>query len=154
VGGHLGGARPGAGRPKGVPNKITGTFRDAVMQAAAEVGDSREEGVDGQGGLLGYLKKAAVREEKTFLMIMARILPLKMTAELKHFKERISIEEAVAELKACGLDEMLAYYLKRYPLEPEEEGAEWAKMILDVTPVEGVAPDPLADVTPKQRHRK
>jgi hypothetical protein len=31
-----GGARPGAGRPKGVPNKITSTFRDFVIQAVAE----------------------------------------------------------------------------------------------------------------------
>jgi hypothetical protein len=52
-----------------------------MMQAAHEVGDSREEGVDGQGGILGYLKKAAVREEKTFLLLMGRILPLKLSAE-------------------------------------------------------------------------
>jgi hypothetical protein len=28
-----GGARRGAGRPSGVPNKITTTFRDALLQA-------------------------------------------------------------------------------------------------------------------------
>jgi hypothetical protein len=139
--GRNGGARPGAGRPKGVPNKVTQTFRDLIMQAASEVGDSREEGEDGHGGVLGYLKKAAIREEKTFLLMMARILPMKVTSEVKHFKERISIEEAVAELKACGLDEMLAAYLKRYPLEPEEMDEPWAKMIdmsmapeIDMTP--------------------
>jgi hypothetical protein len=134
--------RPGAGRKPGVPNKITNTFRDLVMQAATEVGDSCEKGKDGQGGVLGYLKVAAVEERKIFLMIMARILPLKMTAELKQFKKRISIEEAVAELKAVGLDEMLALYLKRYPLEPGEEEEEWAQQI-DMT----LAPDPFVDVT-------
>src|ERR1700730_5619678 len=64
------------GRPKGSQNKITSTFRDVLLQALSEVGDSREEGVDGQGGLLGYLKKAAVREEKTTLLLIGRILPL------------------------------------------------------------------------------
>jgi len=47
-------------------------------------------------------------------------------------------------LKECGLDEMLAFYLKRYPIEPDEEKTAWAEMI-DVT----LAPDSLVDVTPK-----
>src|ERR1700730_18136964 len=91
------------GRPKGSQNKITSTFRDVLLQALSEVGDSREEGVDGQGGLLGYLKKAAVREEKTTLLLIGRILPLKITTEVKKVKEEMSIAEAVADLKACGL---------------------------------------------------
>jgi hypothetical protein len=37
-----GGARPNAGRPKGSPNKITSTFRDVLLQAVSEVGDSQE----------------------------------------------------------------------------------------------------------------
>jgi hypothetical protein len=65
-------------------------------------------------------------------------------AEVKQLKEKISLEEAVAELKACGMDELLALYLKRYPIDPDEENTEWANMI-DVT----LAPDPLLDVTPK-----
>jgi hypothetical protein len=32
-----GGARPGSGRPKGSPNKITQTFRDVLLQAVSEV---------------------------------------------------------------------------------------------------------------------
>jgi hypothetical protein len=71
--GKDGGPRRAAGRPKGVPNKVTTTFRDALLQAVSEIGDSREEGVDGKGGLVGYLKKAAVREEKTTLLLLGRI---------------------------------------------------------------------------------
>jgi hypothetical protein len=48
--GTNGGVRPGSGRPKGALNKLTSTLRDLVMQAATEVGDSREVGKDGQGG--------------------------------------------------------------------------------------------------------
>jgi len=133
-----GGARPGAGRPKGVANKITNTFRDLLLQTANEVGNSEEIGKDGQGGVLGYLKVAAIKERKTFLLMMARILPLKISAEIKQAKEKISLEEAVVELKECGLDEMLAFYLRRYPIEPDEENTEWADMI-DLT----LAPDPV-----------
>jgi hypothetical protein len=56
----------------------------------------------------------------------------------------MTIEEAVADLKACGLDEMLAFYLKRYPLERDDENTEWAKMI-DVS----LAKDIPIDVTPE-----
>jgi len=70
--------------------------------------------------------------------MLARILPLKVNAEIKQIKEKISLEEAVAELKECGLDEMLAFYLKRYPIEPDEENTGWAEMI-DLT----LAPDPV-----------
>jgi hypothetical protein len=62
-------------------------------------------------------------------MLVGRILPLKISTEVKEVKETMTIEEAVADLKACGLDEMLAFYLKRYPLERGDEDAEWAKMI-------------------------
>jgi hypothetical protein len=145
VGGHRGGARPGAGRKPGVPNKTTQTFREVLLRAVSEVGDSREEGKDGQGGLLGYLKKAAVREEKTTLVLLGRILPLKISAEVKQIKEKMTIQEAVADLKALGMDELLAFYLKRYPIERDEEDAEWANMI-DGSLVE----DPPVDVTPQK----
>jgi hypothetical protein len=124
-----GGSRAGSGRPRGSPNKITNTFRDVLLQAVSEVGTSREVGVDGEGGLLGYLKVAAVREERAVLMLLGRILPLKITTEVKKLKETMTIEEAVADLKACGMDKMLAFYLKRYPLERDDENAEWARLI-------------------------
>ena len=113
--GH-GGARAGARRRKGIPNKVTTTFRDLLMQPAAEVGDSKELGRDGQGGVLGYLKVSAVEERKTFLLLMARILPLKISTEVKEVKETMTIYEAIADLKACGMDELLAFYLKCYPV--------------------------------------
>jgi len=118
-----------AGRPKGSQNKVTSTFRDAMLLAARELGDTQEVGKDGQGGLLGYLKVCGVLERKTFMLMMARILPLKISTEVKRVKEKISLEEAVAELKECGLDEMLAFYLKRNPIEPDEENTAWADMI-------------------------
>jgi hypothetical protein len=122
-------ARNKGGRPKGSQNKVTATFRDAMLLAAQELGDSQQVGKDGQGGLLGYLKVCGILERKTFMLMLARILPLKLSAEVKQMRERMSIEEAVAELKACGLVELLALYFTRYPLEPDERDEPWAKMI-------------------------
>jgi hypothetical protein len=135
-----GGARPGAGRPRGVPNKVTQAFRDVLLRAVSEVGSSREVSKDGGDGLLAYLKVAAVKQENTTLMLLGRILPLKITTEVKETKETMTIEEAVADLKAAGMEPMLALYLQKFPLERDDEDAEWAKMI-DVS----LAPDPLAD---------
>jgi hypothetical protein len=49
-------------------------------------------------------------------------------------------------MKMYGLDELLAFYLKRYPIEPDDEdvGCEWAKSI-DIT----LAEDLPIDVAPK-----
>jgi hypothetical protein len=115
----------------------------------------REVGKDGGDGLLAYLKVAAVREERMVLALVGRILPMKINTEVKVQKETMSIHEAVADLKACGLDPLLAFYLSRYPIGRDEEDTSWAEGIdvslardpLDVS----LAPDlPPTDVTPKE----
>src|ERR1700675_3759542 len=111
---QVGSSQRRPGRPKGSLNKITQTFRDVLLQAVSEVGSSREVGKDGGDGLLAYLKVAAVREENTTLMLLGRILPLKISTEVKQVKETMTIEEAVADLKALGMEPLLALYLKRY----------------------------------------
>jgi hypothetical protein len=77
-------------------------------------------------------------------MLLGRILPLKITTEVKKLKETMTIDEAVADLKAAGMEPLLAFYLKRYPIERDEGDPEWAKTIdmsladeLDVTPEDG-----------------
>jgi hypothetical protein len=111
-----------------------------LLQAVSEVGSSREVGKDGNDGLLAYLKVAAVNQENTTLLLLGRILPLKITTEVKQEKETMTIEEAVADLKSVGMEPLLALYLKRYPIARDEGDPEWAKMIN----IE-LAPDPLAD---------
>jgi hypothetical protein len=127
-----------AGRRPGVPNKVTQTFRDVLLQAVSEVGSSQEVGKDGEGGLLGFLKMCSVLERKTTLLLLGRILPLKISAEVKQLKEKMTIHEAVADLKAYGLDPLLALYLKRYPIGPDEDDPSWADgidtTIVDVVP--------------------
>jgi hypothetical protein len=62
------------------------------------------------------------------LLLLGRILPQKITTETKQLKETMSIHEAVADLKACGLDPLLAFYLKRYPIGRDEEDTSWASL--------------------------
>jgi hypothetical protein len=91
------------------------------------------------------ISKSAIQERKMFTLLMGRILPLKITTEVKqqHLKEKMTIHEAVADLKALGLDPLLAFYLQRYPIGRDESDPSWADGIdLDA------AYDLLTDVTP------
>jgi hypothetical protein len=73
------GPAPGTGgRPKGAQNKVTRVLRDAVLLAAEQVGE------DGKGklGLLGYCKRVARNDPRTFCSaLLARVLPLQITGE-------------------------------------------------------------------------
>jgi hypothetical protein len=64
-----GGKRPGAGRPKGVPNRVTGALKDMVLSALDEAG-----GVD-------YLKDRAKDNPSAFLTLVGKVLPLQVTGE-------------------------------------------------------------------------
>ena len=63
-----GGKRPGAGRPKGSPNKITAQLKDMILQA-----------LDGAGGV-EYLKQTALTNPSAFLPLVGKVLPLQLSA--------------------------------------------------------------------------
>jgi hypothetical protein len=73
-------AKRGKGRPLGSVNRYTGALKELFLQAVDEVGDCQKLGpngeTDGKGGALAYLKVCAVTERKTFLTVMARLLPI------------------------------------------------------------------------------
>lgn len=64
-----GGKRSGSGRKKGVPNKITTSMREMVMQAFNDV-----------GGVKAFAEWGKKQENrKDFYMITARLIPVEMT---------------------------------------------------------------------------
>ena len=67
---NKGGVRPGAGRPKGAPNKMTIKIKEAVLEA-----------FDKQGGVK-YLERLAQDDPKTFTILLAKILPQEMIADV------------------------------------------------------------------------
>lgn len=66
---NSGGARFGAGRPKGVPNKITGAVKDMILAA-----------LDGAGGAK-YLQRQATENPAAFMTLVGKVLPLQLTGE-------------------------------------------------------------------------
>ena len=129
------GLQPGQARqdhPVLAPEARNRALRELILRAAEEVGDSQEVGKEGNGGALAYLKVSAIKEPKTFQLMMARILSTKIHSEVRQVKENLSLMEAVAELKARGLDPRLAFFLNGYSVERDEEDSAFADLI-DVT---------------------
>lgn len=59
------------GRKKGTPNKTTSDLRKAILLAAEECGFDGE----GKEGTMGYLKRLALNEPKSFAGLLGKILP-------------------------------------------------------------------------------
>lgn len=64
-----GGKRPGAGRPKGVPNKVTTDLKEMILGALQAAG-----GED-------YLKKQATLNPGPFMTLVGKVLPHQITGE-------------------------------------------------------------------------
>lgn len=62
----------GKGRPAGSKNKTTTALKEAILLAGEQVG---EDG-NGKGGLVGYLRKLATSQPKSFAVILGKTLPL------------------------------------------------------------------------------
>lgn len=72
------GAAPGerrGGRLKGTRNKTTVQLKEAILAAAARVG---EDG-NGKRGTEGYLTTLAKSEPRAFAGLLGRVLPLQLT---------------------------------------------------------------------------
>lgn len=68
----VGGARPGAGRPKGVPNKLTSDVKAAILAAFEKAGG------------VAYLAKQAEENPQAFMTLLGKVLPTQtqLTGEL------------------------------------------------------------------------
>ncbi|GGE18280.1 hypothetical protein GCM10011390_41800 [Aureimonas endophytica] len=72
------GSKPGerrGGRAKGSQNKTTRQLKEAILQAAEEVGENDA----GDGGLVGYLRRVAKEDVKAFAGLLGKVLPLQLS---------------------------------------------------------------------------
>jgi len=65
-----GGKRAGAGRKKGVPNKLTANVREAIQKAFLEAGGE------------SYLVKIAKEDPRTFCTLLGKLLPTQVDAQV------------------------------------------------------------------------
>jgi hypothetical protein len=65
--------KPGPGRPKGSPNKTTAAAKDAIAQAAAELG--------GANRLVSWAKEDPKNEHAFWATIYPKLLPLQVSGE-------------------------------------------------------------------------
>ncbi len=56
-----------AGRPKGVPNRLTTSLRNDILAALAKAG--------GKGGAVAYLTRQAEENPGAFLSLVGKVLP-------------------------------------------------------------------------------
>ena len=78
----------GKGRPKGSPNKTTSMLREAILKAAENAGD---------GDLVDYLTTCAREDRRSFLTLLAKVLPSQIDGKVGF--DFLSHEEALAELE-------------------------------------------------------
>lgn len=71
-----GGAREGAGRPKGKVAPQTALLKDAILKAAAAAG-----GGEDKDGLVQYLTAQASANPGPFLSLLGKVLPMQVTGE-------------------------------------------------------------------------
>lgn len=66
----IGKGKPGPGRPKGVPNKVTSLLKDEILQAAAAAHPD---------GRVGYLTEQARENPTAFLTLLGKVLPTQVS---------------------------------------------------------------------------
>jgi hypothetical protein len=122
-----------------------------VMQAAENVGyvTKNEKGewvATHKGGALKYLEWAAVHKAERFLILLARVAPKKLFAEVTH-RAAMTSAEVEAELRERGIPVKLLDSLLAAPDElDDDEDTDPYGLMKDVTPDK---PDDTADVAPK-----
>lgn len=102
----VGTGRPGPGRKKGQPNKVTADVRDMVLKAAELAGKevlrqqlvksgelSEEEAkalADEHGSAVDYLLKQAQDNPKAFMALFGKTMPLKMDIDVHNMTKELA----------------------------------------------------------------
>ena len=73
---RIGEGAAGPGRPKGIPNKSTTLLKDAILEAATNVGNKK-----GGNGLVSFLEDLADNNLGAFSQLVGKVLPMQITGE-------------------------------------------------------------------------
>lgn len=95
----------GAGRKKGVENKVKTLLKDALILAASNVGDAATSRKHGDGGLVGYLERCAIVERVAFMRLLEKLLPMQITGKDGSPMQMVhsTPEQLIERLKERGL---------------------------------------------------
>jgi hypothetical protein len=138
------------GRPPGSLNKITRTMKDAAIAAAVELGQLDLDRWEGEikkadpDGMKHYFKVLAVKEMKTFAIILGRIMPLRV-ATSANLPKYVNKEQMQARLREAGLPDNLVEFMRPVDarsLDPEDLGYD---------PYDDPEEDEMVDVTPPNK---
>lgn len=100
---------PGPGRPKGVPNKINGLLKDAIVKAAELAGGEPNEETKYPGGLVGFLYVQALKAENgPFMTLLGKVLPMQLTGA--NGDPLIDVKSAMADYLGSLTNEQLALF--------------------------------------------
>lgn len=87
-------AKPtGSGRKKGQQNTVTTLLKEAIVLAASNVGDKLEN----NRGLMAFLENCAQRFPKSYMHLLARVLPYQVNASVDHEHRVFRTEQEVEE---------------------------------------------------------
>jgi hypothetical protein len=137
------------GRAPGSLNKITRTMKDALIAAAVELGQlplsqwEAELEKPCSDGMKHFFKVAAVREMKTFLTVVARIMPLHIQTS-GTTPQYLTRDQMIERLREAGLPESSMSGIQPIDgrtLDPED---------LDFDPYDDPEEDEMVDVTPSK----
>lgn len=67
------GGKPGPGRPKGSPNKVTAAAKDAIAQAAEELGGFQR--------IVAWAKEDPLNERAFWSTIYPKLIPVQVSGE-------------------------------------------------------------------------
>jgi hypothetical protein len=67
------GGKPGPGRPKGSPNKVTAAAKDAIAQAAEELGGFQR--------IVAWAKEDPLNERAFWATIYPKLIPVQVSGE-------------------------------------------------------------------------
>jgi hypothetical protein len=107
------------GRPPGALNKLTRSMKDAAVAAAVELGemprDQWEEAAKqahrGEG-MKGFFMNMIIEQPKSFMVVIARIMPLHVGSVVGDTSKWATREQSQARLREAGLPENLVDFMK------------------------------------------